>query len=247
MATEILDGVYWINKCRTVNDQHLHVSVYLIEENNRYILIDAGAYDENTIVEEVNSLTDGEGVDTVLFTHTSLPHTGKASEFHERDANIITSTSLPAEMGMKYGEEWLIDEQPEIHGREFAFLKPIYSDHIFSQWIFDKKQSILFPSETFGNYHSYEHCGAVWDGPEFEIAEEDINRYCRDRLSGMQYIIPERLESTLTSKLDEFDIEYIAPSHGNPIAAKHIDEFVARFVEVAADISNDWIYTKMNE
>lgn len=247
MAVELVDGVHWLPRCHEVDGRHLHVSVYLIEGADGYVLVDTGARGDDSIREEVEALTEAAGVDTVVFTHSSLPHTGNAAVYHAEGARIVSATSLLAEMGMAYAEEWLIDEEPEICGRRFSFVKPVFSDHVFSQWVVDHEAGVLFPSETFGNYHDPGECALTWDDLADGITEADVDEYCRDRLPGMAYVLPETLEAALRARLDAYDVRYVAPSHGNPIPGDRVDEYVDRLLDVASRFAEDWDSFTMNE
>ena len=247
MVTQLTDDLYWLERCTSVDGRHLHVSAYLYVTEAGNILIDSGPHGDESIAAEVDQLTDGDGVDTVLFTHSSLPHTGNAAAFHADGARVISSTSLLAEMDMGYAEEWRIDEQPTIHGRTFSFVKPVFSDHIFSQWIFDHEEGVLFPSETFGNYHDPGDCAHVWASDAVPIPEDDIRAYCQDRLPGMKCIRPELLEEGLRARLETYDVSLVAPSHGTPIESDHVDAYVERLITVATRFSQDWLYHRMND
>lgn len=247
MVTQLTDELYWLERCTAEGDRHLHVSAYLLTTDDGNILIDSGPRGDDTIAEEVDQLTGGDGVDTVLFTHSSLPHTGNAAAFHATGARVISATSLLAEMDMTYAEEWLIDEQPTIHGREFSFVKPVFSDHIFSQWIYDHDAGVLFPSETFGNYHDPGECSRNWDDAAAPIPEKDIRAYCIDRLPGIAYIRPELLEKGLRSRLETYDPTLVAPSHGTPIREEYVDEYIDRLLAVTRQLSDDWLYHRMND
>lgn len=247
MAVQLTDDVHWLPRCTSEGDRHVHASAYLIDVGDHHVLVDSGPRGDDTIGEEIDDLTDGAGVDTVVFTHSSLPHTGNAADFHARGARIISSTTLLAEMDMEYAEEWLIDQDPVIHGRQFSFVKPVFSDHIFSQWIYDHGSGVLFPSETFGNYHAPGACERVWTDGADPIEEATIEAYCHDRLSGMQYVLPELLGEAIRARLDPYDVRFIAPSHGTPIAGEHVEAYVDRLLDVATRFSQDWLYFRMND
>lgn len=236
-AVELTDGVHWISTCHDVSAGHAHSSVYLLSGEGT-VLVDAGMAEDSGIPDEVNRLTSGDPVDAIVFTHTNLPHTGNIGAVSGEETRVISSTRIPAEFG-NYGEVWKIDETLDVAGRRVSFIKPPMTDHIFSLWLFDHGSRTLFMSEALGNYHQPGRCAEVWTDEETAIASEDIDAFCRERLTWLQYVIPEKLRVVLDDRIPD-EVEYLAPIHGNPVAASQLDAYLDRFMAVAAEVSADW-------
>ena len=247
MSVQLTEDVHWVGTCEDAGpDRHVHVSVYLIEAGDEYVLVDAGPPHETDIGDEVDRLTGGAGVDTLLLTHTNMPHTGHAHEYADRGVRVVSATDIPEEFG-GYGGLWNRDDTVELAGRAFSFPKPPMTDHVYSLWLYDHDSGVLFSSEALGNYHPPGRCGAVWgagrddhEAGEWEVSRRDIEAFVRDRLPWVRYVAPEKLESTLRERLGEYDISYVAPGHGNPVAGDHLDAYLDRLMDVVEEVAAEW-------
>jgi flavorubredoxin len=241
-SVRLTEDVHWVGTCEAVegtDGRHVHVSVYLIEAGDEYVLVDAGPPHTPDIDDEIDRLTGGEGVDTLLLTHTNMPHTGGVAGYADRGARVLSATDIPEEFG-DYGERWHREETVELAGRRFSFPKPPMTDHVYSLWLFDHDSGVLFSSEALGNYHSPDRCEAVWDADGGAIARADIEAFVRDRLPWVRYVVPGKLESTLRARLGEYGIAYVAPGHGNPIAGSRLDAYLDRLMEVVERVAGEW-------
>jgi len=241
MSVQLTDDIHWLGTCEDVRDRdrHVHVSVYLVDAGDEYVLVDAGPPHEPDIDDEIDRITGGQGVDTLLLTHTNMPHTGHAHQYADRGARVLSATDIPEEFG-DYGELWKRDDTVEIAGREFSFPKPPMTDHVYSLWLYDHDSGVLFSSEALGNYHTAGQCDAVWDADGGEIAREDIAAYVRDRLPWVRYVVPGKLESTLRDRLGGYDISHVAPSHGTPIAGDTLETYIDRLMDVVEEAADEW-------
>ncbi|MEF8907891.1 MAG: MBL fold metallo-hydrolase [Haloarculaceae archaeon] len=240
MSVQLAEDVHWVGACEDADSgRHVHVSVYLVDAGDEYILVDAGPPHETDIGDEVDRLTGGQGVDTLLLTHTNMPHTGHVHEYADRGARVLSATDIPEEFG-GYGELWSRDETVELAGREFSFPKPPMTDHVYSLWLYDHDSGVLFSSEALGNYHSPGRCESVWDGPGGEVSRADIGAYVHDRLPWVRYVVPGKLESTLRERLGGYDVSYVAPGHGTPVASDHLDAYLDRLLDVVEEVAEEW-------
>lgn len=95
-----LEGdLFWVESCYPLkNSQHLHVSVYLIEEADSYIVIDSGAfYHRESIKKRLKSISMDKGVGALILSHADYPHAANISAFREEwgDIEIIASSGVP--------------------------------------------------------------------------------------------------------------------------------------------------------
>ena len=239
MSVQLTEDVHWVGACEDARDRHVHVSVYLVEAGEEWVLIDAGPPHETDIGDEVDRITGGEGVDTLLLTHTNMPHTGHAHEYADRGVRVLSATDIPEEFG-GYGELWRRDDTVEVAGRPFSFPKPPMTDHVYSLWLYDHDSGVLFSSEALGNYHTEGQCTGVWGDGGTEITREDIEAFVRDRLPWVRYVVPEKLESTLRARLGEYDVSYVAPGHGNPVAGDRLETYLDRLMDVVREVAGEW-------
>ena len=240
MSVQLAEDVHWVGTCEDAGEgRHVHVSVYLVDAGGEYILVDAGPPHDTDIGAEVDRLTGGEGVDTLLLTHTNMPHTGHVHEYADRGVRVLSATDIPEEFG-GYGELWSRDETVELAGREFSFPKPPMTDHVYSLWLYDHGSGVLFSSEALGNYHPPGRCESVWDGSGGEVSRGDIEAYVRDRLPWVRYVAPEKLESTLRDRLRGYDVSCVAPGHGTPVAGDRLDAYLDRLMAVVREVAGEW-------
>ena len=240
MSVQLTEDVHWVGSCEDAGEsRHVHVSVYLIDTGDEYVLVDAGPPHETDIGDEVDRLTGGAGVDTLLLTHTNMPHTGHAREYADRGVRVLSATDIPEEFG-GYGELWNRDETVDLAGRAFSFPKPPMTDHVYSLWLYDHGSGVLFSSEALGNYHPPGRCEAVWDELGDEVSRAEVEDYVRDRLPWVRYVAPEKLESTLRNRLDGYDVSYVAPGHGTPVAGEHLDAYLDRLMDVVREVAGEW-------
>lgn len=241
-SIQLTDDVTWVPHSHEEDGRHVHTSMYLVDAPDGTVLVDAGAYHDEDVRSQVASLAP-DGIATVLLTHTSYPHTRDVPDLHESGVRVVTAAGIPDEFGMSYGEMWKLGEstasEASVDGRRFEFVKSPLSDHVYSLWIYDHRSGVLFTSEALGNYHAPAGRTDLWEDPS-AIDVDRIEAFCRDRLPWMQYTDPAAIRDTLDSRLDPYDVEWVAPSHGNPVSGACLSSYLAAFVSAAESQADEW-------
>lgn len=124
-----------------------------------------------------------------------------------------------------------------IAGREFNFVYPPLADIQHSSWIHDQESKVLFTADGFGNYHDLDDAAKTTAEMDDISTIETLREFHRSALLWLQYVHPPTLVDELTSLFERYDVSWIAPIHGNPIAAGDREEYLARLEQAITDIN----------
>lgn len=243
MTVQLTDDVYWIEECYDLGDQHRHVSVYVVEDDQGNVLVDTGSfYHRDGITAGIREATDDAGVDTIILSHSDYPHSANVDEFDVEggDVELVASSGAPAAQGLPDATKCEIGGEMEILGRSFSFIDPPLADRSHTTWIYDYDARVLFTADGFGNRHRPGEC--IYTSQDFDdgIDSEEIYEFHRDELVWLRYVNPEKLRTALDSIFEEYPIEYVAPIHGNPIAGEDLDAYLDDLSAAAERISDEY-------
>lgn len=235
--TRLTDGVQWLFECDEVGGLHLHRSQYLVEADDSFVLVDAGSGHEAEMIEAVRTGTEDADLDTVLLTHSILPHVDNLEDIREewRDVNVISATRVPELVGLSNVEPKFLNATTEIAGETFSFLDPLLTDVVASNWIYNHGSGTLFTTEGVGHYHDPGDCVRTSSGLDGGIAYEHVDRFNRDKLPYVHLLDSEKLRAGFEAVFDRFDVRYVAPIHGTPVEPSHVEAYVELVHESVAD------------
>jgi hypothetical protein len=57
-----------------------------------------------------------------------------------------------------------------------------------------------------------------------------IHRFNEVKLRLLNFVDPEKLRTAFEAIFDDFDVEYIAPIHGNPVEPADVDAYIDRVI-----------------
>ncbi|MFW6078007.1 MAG: MBL fold metallo-hydrolase [Gemmatimonadota bacterium] len=240
-AVPLTEDLYWIAECFPLGDgRHEHVSVYLIRTGDHGIIVDSGSfYHRGSIEAKLKAATASTGVNALILSHSDFPHSGNVDAFRAEwgDFDIYCSAGEPAVQGLPYAIKCPIGGSREILGRKFSFIDPPLADRSHTSWIYDHASRTLFAADGFGHYHRPGEC--EWTSREYEggIGFADIFAFHRDTIRWLRYVDPVKFRRKIETMLADYDAAFIAPIHGNPIAAADLDAYIDHLVEAAARIS----------
>lgn len=129
-------------------------------------------------------------------------------------------------------------------GRRISFIDPPLADRSHTTWIYDHGSGVLFTADGFGSYHAPGKCDHTSRKFDDNVPLEAIYRYHANNLVWLRYVDPDKLEAAIESILETYDISYVAPIHGNPIAGADLAEYTERLVEAAGRIANEYTVTE---
>lgn len=241
---ELTDGVEWVNECYSMGQQHIHVSVYLIRAGDKNIVVDSGSfYHRESIRARLKEATGSQGIGALILSHADYDHGGNVASIQDewKDIEIIASSGLPAILGLpSNATKSVIGESMDVLGRRFSFIDPPLADRSHTSWVYDHVAGVLFTSDGFGNHHSAGMCDLISSEIPEGIALDDIYDFHRETLVFLRYFDPDKLRYTLDSLFDAYDIKYIAPVHGNPIARDNLNEYVERLNQSVTRMSEEY-------
>ncbi|MCU4744016.1 MBL fold metallo-hydrolase [Halobacteria archaeon AArc-m2/3/4] len=243
MTVSVTPSVEWVSQCYNHGETHEHVSLYLVRDGDDVILVDSGSfYHREAITSAVDDATDGCGPDAIILSHSDYPHAGNVSPLggDTEDVELVASSGSPEQQGLPDARKCKIGGRLDVTGRTFSFIDPPLADRSHTTWIFDHGDGVLFTADGFGNYHEPGQCrnrSSEFDGM---ISTEQIYEYHRDNLVWLRYVAPEKVERTLDRIFAEFDVNAIAPVHGNPIDGDDIDVYRDRLYDAMRRIADEY-------
>jgi flavorubredoxin len=269
VAVQLTDEVLWLNECyehgdrrddgrgnrhendehgnRHENDEHgnrhEHVSVYLVDDGERRIVVDTGSfYHREAIAGELEAAIGESGVDAIVLSHSDYPHSGNVRPIRERwdDVTVYASSGAPESQGLPpTAVKCEIGRSMDVAGRRFSFVDPPLADRSHTTWIYDHGSEVLFTADGFGSYHDAGDCDLASDDMPDGVPYEAVYGYHDDALVWLRYVDPAKLRSALEAILSEYDPAYVAPVHGHPVARADVDEYLDRLIRAAARISDE--------
>jgi len=214
--------------------RNVHVSIFLIRAEEQNILIDSGSfYHRESLVRRISRATAREGIHSLVLSHSDYPHSGNIPAFRRRwgDFEIVASSGEPEIQGLPYARRSRIGGSLEVAGREIDFLDPPLADRSHTSWIYDRASRVLFVADGFGYHHADDETGLTSRQLPDGFRSEEIYTFHRDTLIWLRYADPAVLMGVLREMFSERDVSWVAPIHGNPIAAEHLDDYLERLEE----------------
>lgn len=238
-AVSLDGGVEWIHECYPLDDAHLHVSLYLIRAPDGFVVVDSGSfYHRRSIREKLERATGGAGVGALILSHSDYPHSGNIGDFRSRwgDFEIVASSGDAAIQGLPYARKSRIGETLEVLGRPFLFLDPPLADRSHTTWIYDPEGETVFTADGFGNLHRPGECDATSRELDGGVRAADLHAFHRDTLRWLVYVDPPKLMAALEEIFRRHPVRWVAPIHGNPVAAEDLPAYLERLRESVEEI-----------
>jgi flavorubredoxin len=250
MTVRLTEDVEWISECYPVGDRHLHVSLYLIRCPGGNIVVDSGSfYHRESIESRLTAATRGQGIQALILSHSDYPHSGNIPSFRREwgDFEIVASCADAGVQGLPYARRSRIGETLEVLGREFTFLDPPLADRSHTTWVYDRESRVMFVADGFGNYHETGTCRLT----SSELAEEDRALGIRDFHAGalkwLRYVDPPKLSGQLRRLLEEHPVSFVAPIHGNPIAAANLERYLSMLEASVQEIADGYVVAEQSD
>lgn len=244
MTVRLTNDTIWINESHSIGEHSEHVSVYLIELADEYILIDSGSfYHRDSIKTAIDDVTDGNGIDALILSHSDYPHSGNVDEFLNEWENVelIASSGSPEVQGLPSdARKRSIGGDLEVLGRRFSFIDPPLADRSHTTWIFDHESGILFAADGMGSTHEPTDRNKTAAEIEGGISYEYIYEFHRDTLVWLRYVDSGKLRTAIEEILHEYNPTYIAPIHGHPIPEDSINDYMTKLIKAADQIASEY-------
>lgn len=240
MRRQITTDVTWIAETFEFDeDEQTHVSVFLVETEDGYVLMDSGShYHEEDILSEVTESMGEDRLAGLIVSHADLPHAGNVGSLVKElgEFEVYCATAAPELVGVPVTVNCSPGETVEISDHNFTLIDAPLADITDTIWVYHHESKTLFTSDAFGSYHHSEDADAVSTELDDSITAERTFEYHRTMFRWLELIDPERLSADVNHLFERFDVECIAPTHGNPIVGADVEPYIERFNEVLYDI-----------
>lgn len=193
-------------------------------------------------MDSIDDATGGEGPDAIVLSHSDYPHAANVSPLGGGTDNVelIASSGAPSQQGLPNARKCTIGGQLEVCGRTLSFIDPPLADRSHTTWIYDHGDSVLFTADGFGNYHQSGQCRYRSNNFSDMISKKQIREYHQDNLVWLRYVDPHKVERTLNDIFNRFEIDVIAPIHGNPIMSEDLPKYRERLHESMKQIADEY-------
>ena len=240
MHLDLGNGVHWIGEYSKIGaGKYMPTAVYLLETDAGDILIDTGSHTHREPIRNaIEDVTGGDGVDAIIISHPDLPHSGNVHYFIEEWNNpkIVTSVATPPVVGLPERTRATIGKRTTVLGRALTFVDPPLADIVFSTWPYDHETGVLFSIDGFGGYTTSDERISVIETEADLPSVDDIRAYHDETFRWLEYVDPAKFRGALARPFSEFDVSYVAPTHGAPIAAEVVDEYLDRLTKAVESI-----------
>lgn len=105
---------------------------------------------------------------------------------------------------------------------------------------------MLFSLDGFCYYHRPDEEGKYSTELADGIRYEDVKDYYEEMLLWLKYADPDALIDALQEFITEYNIEIVAPAHGNPIAAADLDSYTEHISVAVNEIAQSHEYKTTN-
>ena len=236
----LTSDVTWVGESfRLGPDRFEHVSVYLIEADGGWILVDSGSFHSRaSLLAEIREGTRGEGIQALILSHSDYPHSANVPALRETwgDFEIVASCGDPGIQGLPYATRVHIGGTQEVLGRRFRFIDPPLADRSHTSWVYDEVSKVLFVADGFGSYHRGRDALSTSRDLPHGIDPAAIAGFHADAVPWLKYVDPPYLMERLAEMLADHPPSWVAPIHGPPIAAEHLPAFLASLFEAVTTI-----------
>jgi flavorubredoxin len=240
MRRQITTDVTWIAETfEFEDDEQTHVSVFLVETDGGYVLVDSGShYHEEEILAEIRESMGEDRLAALVVSHADLPHAGNVGSLTEAlgEFEVYCATAAPELVGVPVTVNCSPGETVEIGGHTFTFIDAPLADITDTVWVYHHESGTLFTSDGFGSYHHPEDADAISTELDDSITANRIFEYHRTMFRWLELVDPDRLAADVDDLFERFDVECITPAHGNPIVGADVEPYVERFNGVLRDI-----------
>jgi len=219
-ARKINDGVFWMGAVdwdRRLFDSLIPLpdgtsyNAYLIEGSEKTALLDT--VDPPMASELLEQLKDVSQIDYVISHHAEQDHSGTIPQVLEKypNARLITTPKAKGMLGdlLQIPEESFITvkdgETLSLGDRTLTFIHTPWVHWPETMVTYLEEDKILFSCDFFGTHIATTDLFVTDEGRVYEAAK----RYFAEIMMPFRNVIKKNLE-----KLESYDIEMIAPSHG---------------------------------
>jgi flavorubredoxin len=245
-------GLTWTGGCLEFEYEgepiHQHMCSFLIEGDDKTLLVDTGHPAHSAQVDETLTRVLGDRpLDYVFPTHTEFPHAGNLPRLMDRYPNLTAVGNIGDYklfypkwyergrfLGRSIGESIVLGP-----GHEFVFIEGIWRDLPNTLWGYDTRSQTLFVADGFAytHHHNLGECALT---SEERPAPPDIKQtvFINERaLFWTRYVGVEKTFEHIDQMLEKYPTKRIAPAHGGVIT--NLEDMVPRLKEGMISMKRD--------
>ena len=259
MPRQIASGVYWIYEngpdraerfdldardpdwYEAGHEVYIPQCAYLIVGTDATLLFDTlSPASCDHLLDAVDELLDGRGLDYLVVSHPDIPHAGNASAILRAhpEADLVAPGYGNDHELYRLGEATHVVEGDTIDlggGRVVEFHEATFLDAPVSVWMTERSSRTLFTVDWMGFPHLDEDALSFVDEGDRPFDVEQFVEFHSRVLFWYQYVDVEKVQREIDRLTDEFDTEIIAPAHGQVIR-KDAGDYFEMMKEVPAII-----------
>ena len=234
LPREIAPGVHWLGECLAVPFRgrvlHQYASTFLVEGADGSVLVEGGATSHTDLIaRQIDALLErgAPPLRQLFVSHGEIPHAGGVGKLLERHprARVCGDTTDLALIFPEHADRidpMQVGSVLDLGDRELVVVEAVFRDLITTQWLFDRRERVLFASDgfAFSHYHDELHCGHLGEetAPTLPIADQ-VALFALAAFHWTQYVdVEPYIERLDTLLFDELDVRVVAPTHGLPFA-----------------------------
>lgn len=257
MHREITDGIYCIEELgphkeqiveELDEDQDWHLpgetvhnpqNAYLICADKTLIFDTTSPANTDTVLEDIEEILDGRGLDYVVVSHPDIPHAGNAHPILEQypDAELITPSFGDLHEIYHLGEATQVDvgDRLDLGGREVTFTEAPVLDAAMSHWMLETTTGTLFSADWMCFPVMASESLTFVDEIESEVTVQRMVEFNARTIFWLQYVDPEVMIAEIEQYIESYDIQAIAPTHGLVIR-EDADQYLEMYSDVVEHV-----------
>lgn len=255
---EVEPDVYWFQECSPfleehfakkrpdwydgANETHLPNNAFLFcgEENLIFDTLSLGCTSE--LLDRLEEVLDGDGLDYVVVSHGESPHAGNARHLLQKypNAELVASSDVLTVQKFGIEEAKLVEpnEVIDLGGFVVRFLEATFPDTTMSLWMFEETTRTLLTVDWLGFFHTDRECLACAHELDHEVSVDRQMEFAARTLRWLEFAKPARIIAETDHLIDEYEPSSIGSAHGTVFQRSPVEQ-MERFKTVVDRISEE--------
>lgn len=259
MIREIAPDFYWIQECgirdggrigRSVgpdtpwftpgDEVHGGQNAYLFADDRSLLFDTLCPLSAARIVEVLQELLDGRGLDFLALSHPDVPHAGNTAAILEAypDATLVAPRYGTGHELYRLGDARRVGEGDALDlGRyTVAFHEATFLDAAVHMWMTERRTDTLFTVDWLGYPHTDAECLRFGDEFDAPLTADRFRRFHEQVVPWLRFVDADKVAAEIDHLVARYDPSWLAPAHGNPIR-EHATEHLRTMTGVVRSIA----------
>lgn len=253
---QIDDGLYWVQECLPLGslgqldqfdtgrwlgaDEEAHgcQNAFVIHDERSLLFDTLTQPNGDAVVDVVDSLLDGDGLDYLAISHPEANHAGNTFTILDAypDATLLVpgraagygtghgaehelyhiATDSPDDVDQVPNEIRYVDpgETIDLGDHVVRFEAPTFPDHSFTTWMSERATNTLFSVDWMGFLHASSECLSYASEFERPLTVEQVFRFHALAFPWLRFADVQQVEAAVADVRDRLDPDVVAPAHG---------------------------------